>query len=59
MLQPGETVDIIGRVDDFVAVALPTNGLAGCLLHPEDLGKPYTGPCATGWVDGAHLQRTQ
>ncbi|WP_278923864.1 hypothetical protein [Pseudophaeobacter profundi] len=59
MLQPGETVDIIDRADDFVAVAIPTNGLTDCFLRPEDLGKPYTGPCATGWVDSAHLQRTQ
>lgn len=53
MLQPGETVDIIDRADDFVAVAIPTNGLTDCFLRPEDLGKPYTGPCATGWVDSA------
>ncbi|MDE4140674.1 hypothetical protein [Phaeobacter gallaeciensis] len=59
MLQPGETVDIIDLANEFIAVAIPTNGLTGCFLRPEDLGRPYTGPCATGWVDGAYLQRTQ
>lgn len=59
MLQPGETVDIIDRENDFIAVAIPTNGLTGCFLRPEDLGKPYTGPCATGWVDGVYLQKIQ
>ncbi|NIZ13390.1 hypothetical protein [Phaeobacter sp. HF9A] len=59
MLQPGETVDIIDRENDFIAVAIPTNGLSGCVLRPEDLGKPYTGPCATGWVDGVYLQKIQ
>ncbi len=59
MLQHGETIDIIDRAGDFIAVAIPTNGLTGCFLRPEDLGKPYTGPCATGWVDRAHLQRIQ
>lgn len=59
MLQSGETIDIIDRADDFIAVAVPTNGLTGCFLRPEDLGKPYTGPCATGWVDRAHIQKVQ
>ena len=59
MLQPGDTVDIIDRENDFVAVAIPTLGLAGCFLRPEALGQPYNGPCATGWVDGAYLQQIQ
>lgn len=59
MLQHGEIIDILDRAGDFIAVAIPTNGLTGCFLRPEDLGKPYTGPCATGWVDRAHLQHIQ
>ncbi|GAB5430702.1 MAG: hypothetical protein EpisKO_00720 [Epibacterium sp.] len=59
MLQPGETVDLLDRVGDFVAVALPTNGMSDCTLRPERLGQPYVGPCATGWVDAALLERVQ
>jgi len=59
MLQPGEDVDVIARSGDFLAVALPTNGISGCMIRPEHLGHPYTGPCATGWVDATYLERIQ
>lgn len=59
MLQPGDTVDIIAQGKGFTAVAIPTNGMSDCLLRPEALGQPYTGPCATGWVEAAHLKRLQ
>ncbi|WP_046210413.1 hypothetical protein [Phaeobacter italicus] len=59
MLQPGDTIDIIDQNHGFLAVAIPTNGMSDCLLRPEALGQPYTGPCATGWVDAAHLEQIQ
>ncbi|MEL0438879.1 hypothetical protein [Phycobacter sp. K97] len=59
MLQPGDTVDIIDQRGAFIAVAIPTNGVAECILRPERLGLPYTGPCATGWVEGAFLEQIQ
>ena len=55
----GDTVDIIDRKNDFYAVAIPTLGLTECFLRPEALGQPYTGPCATGWVDSAYLEKIQ
>lgn len=55
MLQAGDTVDVLDRAGDFWAVALPTNGVSGCLIRPEQIGAPYEGPCATGWVENRHL----
>lgn len=58
-LYKGDTVDVIAREEGFIAVAIPTNGVASCLIRPEQLYAPYHGPCATGWVDGAYLERVQ
>ena len=59
MLQSGETVDILDRQQSFIAVAIPTNGGDDCLIRPEQLGRPYAGPCATGWVNAAFLDQIQ
>ncbi|WP_417250625.1 hypothetical protein [Celeribacter sp.] len=59
MLQSGDTVDILDRLQNFIAVAIPTNGMKACLIRPEQLGMPYSGPCATGWVDAAFLDPIQ
>lgn len=58
-LYKGDQVDIIAAEDGFIAVAIPTNGLESCSIRPEQLFAPYTGPCATGWVDRAFLERLQ
>ncbi|MBW6418657.1 hypothetical protein [Celeribacter sp. PS-C1] len=55
----GDTVDVIARKGDFIAVAIPTNGVTSCLIRPDQLYAPYHGPCATGWFDGAFLDRVQ
>ncbi|MAY31081.1 MAG: hypothetical protein CMM86_00475 [Rhodovulum sp.] len=59
MLQPMQDVDVLAREGAFIAVALPTRGIDTCTIRPEQIGHPYTGPCATGWVDGAFLKRIQ
>lgn len=59
MLQPGDTVDVLDRRGLFWAVAIPTNGISGCVIRPRQLGKPYHGPCATGWVESSALTRIQ
>lgn len=58
-LYKGDTVDVIAFEGDFLAVAIPTNGVSACLIRPEQLYLPYEGPCATGWVDGTYLERVQ
>ncbi|WP_226552644.1 hypothetical protein [Celeribacter naphthalenivorans] len=58
-LYEGDTVDVIARDGDFLAVAIPTNGVTSCLIRPDQLYAPYHGPCATGWVNGAFLDRVQ
>ncbi|NIY79983.1 hypothetical protein HCZ23_10955 [Celeribacter sp. HF31] len=58
-LYEGDTVDVIAREGDFLAVAIPTYGVTACLIRPEQLYTPYQGPCATGWVDGTYLDRVQ
>jgi len=39
-------------------VAIPT-GVSECVIRPEDMGNPYNGPCATGWVDQRFLEMIQ
>ncbi|WP_417246448.1 hypothetical protein [Celeribacter sp.] len=53
----GDTVDVIAFEGDFLAVAIPTNGIDTCEISADQLYAPYHGPCATGWVDGAYLER--
>lgn len=55
MLVPGDVVDILDAQGDYRAVAIPTD-VSDCMIRPQDMGKPYMGPCATGWVDQRHLE---
>lgn len=57
-LYPGDVVDVIARTGDYAAVAIPTD-VSDCIIRPKDMGAPYTGPCATGWVDQAALDVIQ
>ncbi len=57
-LNDGDDVEVLAVQGDFRAVAIPT-GVGECVIRPEEMGHPYTGPCATGWVDQRFLEMIQ
>ena len=57
-LYDGDEVEVLAVHGAFGAVAIPI-GVSECVVRPEDMGHPYNGPCATGWVDQQYLQMIQ
>ena len=58
-LYDNDVVEVIDRKGEFKAVALTEGVVSECVIRPEDLFQPYTGPCSTGWVDQRYLEIIQ